>query len=91
MSINDSYYKNKTKLKNFHISLLICFVLFFILFILAYSKFIFLYKVVFYVMFLCMFHAFYRCFVLNQHVIEKIKEKKEKGIKPVFDIDIFED
>ncbi len=47
MLINDSYYKNKTKLKKFHISLLICFVLFFILFILAYFRFMFLYKVVF--------------------------------------------
>ena len=30
-----------------------------------------------------MFHAFYRCFILNQHVIDKMKEKTEKGIKPV--------
>lgn len=84
MSINDSYYKNKTKLKNFHISLLICFVLFFILFVLAYSKFMFLYKVVFCVMFLCMFHAFYRCFVLNQYVVDKMREKKKKRHKTCF-------
>lgn len=91
MSINDSYYKNKTKLKKFHISLLSCFVLFFILFILAYFRFMFLYKVFFCVMFLCIFHTFYRCFVLNQHVMDKMKEKKKKGIKPVFDTDIFDD
>lgn len=91
MSINDSYYKNKTKLKNFHISLLICFVLFFILFILAYSKFVFLYKVVFCVMFLCMFHAFYRGHVFYSHMKNKMEEKKKKGINPAFDIDIIED
>lgn len=91
MSINDSYYKNKTKLKKLHISLLICFVLVFILFILAYLRFMFLYKVLFFITFLSMLHFFYRGHVFHDHMKDKMKEKKKKGIKPVFDTDIIDD
>lgn len=90
MSINDGYYKNRTKLRNFHISLLICFFLFLTLVMLAYLRFVLLYKIVFYVMFLCILHAFYRCFILHQHVMGKMK-KRRKGVDPTFDIDIFDD
>lgn len=38
-----------------------------------------------------MFHAFYRGNVFYDHMKDKMKEKKKKGIKPVFDIDIIED
>ena len=91
MSINDSYYKNKTKLKNFHISLLICFVLFFILFILAYFGFLILYDIFFCVTFLSILHTFYIGNVFYNHMKNKMEEKNKKGIKPAFDIDIIED
>ena len=52
MSINDSYYKNKIKLKKIFISACQSVLFyFFILFILAYFRFMFLYKVIFCVMF----------------------------------------
>lgn len=91
MSISDSYYKNKTKLKNFHISLLISFGLCFVLYIFAYFKFMFLYKIFFGVLFLSVLHCFYRVLILHNHVKDKMKEKRKNGIKPVFDIDIIED
>lgn len=91
MSIHDSYYKNKTKLKKFHISFLVTLILFFLLSILAYFGFLILYKVFFCVTFLSMFHTFYRGNVFYNHIKDKMKEKKRKGIKPVFDIDIIED
>lgn len=91
MSTNDGYYKTKTKLKKFHLSLLVCFILFLILVMLAYFRFIILYKITFYVMFLCMFYSFYQCFFLHRHVMDTMKKKKEKGIKPAFDIDIVDD
>ena len=91
MSINDSYYKNKTKLKKFHISLLMCFILFFILFILVYFGFFILYDIFFCVTFLSILHTFYRGNVFYNHMKNKMEEKKKKGIKPAFDIDIIED
>lgn len=38
-----------------------------------------------------MLHFFYRGHVFHDHMKDKMKEKKKKGIKPVFDIDIIED
>lgn len=47
MSINDSYYKNKTKLKKFHISFVIYLILFAITGVLAYLQFMNLFKLFF--------------------------------------------
>lgn len=58
---------------------------------LVYLRFVLLAKIVFYVMFLCIFHTFYRCFILHQHVMGKMKKKKKEGVNPTFDIDMFDD
>ena len=89
--MNDGYYKNKTKLKKFHISFVIFLILFAISGVLAYFQFMTLFKLIFFIVVLSFFYVFYRGNVFYNHMKNKMEEKKKKGIKPAFDIDIIED
>lgn len=91
MPMNDGYYKNKTKLKKFHISFVIYLILFAITGVLAYLQFMTLFKLFFFIVVLSFFYVFYRGNVFYNHMKNKMEEKKKKGIKPAFDIDIIED
>ena len=89
--MNDGYYKNKTKLKKFHVSFVIYLILFAITGVLAYLQFMTLFKLFFFIVVLSFFYMLYRGSVLYAHSKEKMLQKKKKGIKPVFDIDVIDD
>lgn len=89
--MNSKYYHKKSKLKQFHVSALICFILFIFTCIFIYFKFILLSKLFFYATFISYLYFMYSLNIFYNHMKDKMKEKKKKGIKPVFDIDIIDD
>lgn len=89
--MNDGYYKNKTKLKKFHVSFVIYLILFAITGVLAYLQFMTLFKLFFFIVVLSFFYFMYSLNIFYNHMKNKMRQKKENGVNPIFDTDIIDD
>lgn len=89
--MNSKYYHKKSKLKQFHVSMLIYFILFIFTYIFIYFKFILLSKLFFCATFISFLYFMYSSNIFYNHMKNKMRQKKENGVHPIFDTDIIDD
>lgn len=71
--------------------MLICFILFIFTYIFIYFKFILLAKLFFYATFISFLYFMYSLNIFYNHMKNKMRQKKENGVNPIFDTDIIDD